>query len=600
MSGYHLLWENPPVRYRIYRVCSINEALSTDEEVIIRAVVVLAFTTDKGQLILTVEDDTGTLKVVFYGYTNYHLRMCKQGAVVYLAGRIKNEQMQHPAILKEPPESSVILKPVYRKGIKGQSIKRALARFIPDGYEILPREITEDWGIPDLRECFRMVHLPRTPEEAEWGRWCLALREACMEMLKYSNRPEAGSRGYVITGCADEAVDYLQKKTGYTLTPSQIRVIGEIFDDLSSPYAMRRILSGDVGTGKTLVAAAAIYGTVSGGFRVLYICPTEVLAVQTYYTLARLFAGVAFVELSTSARKMRKSGKLPDVIVGTHSLLYENFDGWNVGLVVIDEQHRFGVRQKEQLIYDRYCNMLEISATPIPRTISLMLEGLVSFSRLEDCPYRRRVETQLIFARSEEFKQKRKEILDTVHREVESGNQVLIIHPSVSSSRRGIPVLAGYRYWKRKYGLAVEVLHGKMKDKAEVIQRFRRGETRILVSTTAAEVGIDVDNLTVCVVSGAERFGLTQLHQIRGRVGRRGQRGYFYMIARSKSDRTAKRLEVLCRTEDGLKIAEEDARLRGVGRISDVYQAGHFFRYLRLEDVEIFNIVKRYICRGMK
>lgn len=591
---FHLLWENPPKRYSTFRLCSIEEARQAGEPVIIRAVVVTAFTTSKGQLVLTVEDETGTLKVVFYRYSNYHLSVCREGHVVYLAGRIRGSQMDHPEILKEPPAAGLILKPVYGKGVRKAAITRALKRFRPDGYEVLPEEIRKDWGIPDLGECFRMVHRPASPEEVEWGRWCLALREAYTEMLKYSGRGEFSSSGYVINGI-DEAVEFVRTRTGFEPTPSQTKAIREIFSDLESGRAMRRVLAGDVGTGKTLVAAAAIYGAVRSGYRVLYICPTEVLAVQTYYTLARMFAGKAFVDLDTSARKMRRSGDLPDVVVGTHALLYENFDGWNVGLVVVDEQHRFGVRQKEQLIYDRNCNLLEISATPVPRTVSLMLEGLISFSHLEDRPYPRRVETELIFAADGDFEQKRKKILALVEGEFKAGNQVLIIYPSVSSRKCGIPVVAGYEYWQRRFGSTVGMLHGRMKDKAEVIQRFRRGDIRILVSTTAAEVGIDIDNLTVCVVSGAERFGLTQLHQIRGRVGRRGQRGYFFMIARSRGAASAARLAVLCRTDDGLKIAEQDARMRGTGKISDVFQAGHYFRYLSLDDIEIFNIIRRYI-----
>ena len=377
------------------------------------------------------------------------------------------------------------------------------------------------------------------------------------------------------------------KELPFSLTTAQQRCTQEILDDMASGRPMNRLVQGDVGSGKTMCAAAAAWAACAAGYQTAFMAPTEILAEQHFRTLSPLFSRLGFhVSLLTgSMTKGQKETVLQalaqgttDFVVGTHALLSSQVSFQNLGLVIADEQHRFGVEQRAALAdKGNYPHMLIMSATPIPRTLALMLYGDLDVSILDELPPGRQpVDT---FAVGENMRQR---IYRFIRKQVEAGRQVYIVCPMVEQSEAEDSERKAAAQYARNLqehvfpDLRIDYIHGRMKpaEKEEIMKDFRAGKTHILVATTVIEVGVDVSNATLMVIENADRFGLSQLHQLRGRVGRGGEKSYCILVSNENEENARKRLSVMCKTNSGFEIAEEDLKLRGPGDFFGARQHG--------------------------
>lgn len=381
----------------------------------------------------------------------------------------------------------------------------------------------------------------------------------------------------------------------FTLTPAQEKVIAQIFRDMESEKPMNRLLQGDVGSGKTVVAAAALVKTVDSGYQGAMMAPTEILAEQHYLTLQEFFwplgIKVALLTGSLSRREKEnylrglKSGEY-DIAIGTHALIQDEVEFARLGLVVIDEQHRFGVHQRARLRNKGYNpDVLVMTATPIPRTLALTVYGDLDLSVIDQLPPgRKEVKTYWVTPAQ------RGKVYKFLRQQLEAGRQAYLVCPLIEESEK-LEVEAATRKVKEVEAVfgdfRVGLLHGRMKaeEKEEIMQRFRAGEVDILVATTVIEVGVNVPNATVMIIEDADRFGLAQLHQLRGRVGRGEHQSYCIMIADPKTDEGRARMQVMTATSNGFVIAEEDLKIRGPGELMGTRQSG-------LPDLKIADLIR--------
>lgn len=452
--------------------------------------------------------------------------------------------------------------------------------------EVLPEDMLKQYRFPRAGDALRALHFPSGPDELERARRRLAFEELFLMQLGVVSfkRQNSLAKGYSHKP-DPPLVDQLVASLPFRLTGAQKRVWDEIRRDMESPYPMNRLLQGDVGSGKTVIAAMAIAKCVQSGYQAALMAPTEILAEQHFATLSRFLGplGVRVCLLTSSTPPKERSEILNglaegsvDVAVGTHSLLEEDVIFRELALAVTDEQHRFGVRQRAKLMAKGASpDTLVMTATPIPRTLAMTLYGDLDVSVLDEMPPGRRPVETAWFPPS-----KRGQIYRWVREQVLRGEQAYVVCPLVEESEN-IEAAAAVELadeLKKKWLSDVEIgiLHGKMKpaEKREVLAGFKEGRVSVLVSTTVVEVGIDVPNATILVVEGAERFGLAELHQLRGRVGRGSKQSYCLLVADPKSDVARARLEVLTRTHSGFEIAEEDLRLRGPGEFLGTRQHG--------------------------
>ena len=458
-----------------------------------------------------------------------------------------------------------------------------------DEEEYLPPELRERLGLPGLQEAFRRLHRPRSLDETEPGRRRLAFDEFFFLQLVQAlarYRQTEVEPGIVHTR-TNELIRPLHESLPFELTGAQARVLREIYGDMASPRRMNRFLQGDVGAGKTLVALFAMLLSVEGGRQGALMAPTELLAEQHHLKLQELLEPleipVALLTGSVTGRAREelleglREGRTP-LVVGTHALIQEGVEFRNLGLVVVDEQHRFGVRQRMALVEEAEKgprpDVLVMSATPIPRSLALTLYGDLELSVLDELPPGRRPVRTLL-----RYPSGRQEVYAGIRKELEAGRQGYIVYPLVEESEKTDLRAATQEYERlarevfpeRRLGL----LHGQLpaEEKEAVMRAFRDGELDLLVSTTVIEVGIDVPNATVMVIEHAERFGLSQLHQLRGRVGRGAEASWCVLIA-EPGEMARERLEVFAATNDGFEIARADLRIRGQGDLFGSQQHG--------------------------
>ncbi len=440
-------------------------------------------------------------------------------------------------------------------------------------------------------EAIRQLHFPDSLEKTSDARERLAFEELITLQIQLRERRVRLSK----LGAAPEihADDRLNreflKRLPFDLTGSQKEVLKEVRDDMESKIPMRRLLQGDVGSGKTVVAVCSMLMVLECGKTAVLMAPTEILAMQHFETLStwmeplgirvNLFTGSMKSDLSQPGQEglALEGGKarLPDIYVGTHALLEEGVDVGELGLVIIDEQHKFGVAQREALVRKgRYPHLLIMTATPIPRTLGLTLYGDLDVSVISELPAGRgEVRT---FVRGRERMPK---VIQFVKEKLEEGRQAYFVYPRVEDTGQDDVKAVTGEFEQLAEAFAphpVGLLHGRLKseDKEAVMARFKQGDLKVLVATTVIEVGVDVPNATIMVVEDAERFGLAQLHQLRGRIGRGSHEGWMILIAQAKTEDSIQRLEVMCRTSDGFEIAEEDLRLRGPGEMLGRSQSG--------------------------
>ena len=548
---------------------------------------------------LHLKDVTGTLKVIWYRMPFLRNTLAKGGTLV-LRGRIvrkKNEiVMEHPEIFypsSKYEEKRDTMLPVYSltAGLTNNSVIKAVKQalsFLDDEQDILPEELRLKYSFPKYEEAIYAMHFPREKEDFVRARKRFVFEEFLLFILSLRRMKESENRSENPFHFADRPeIEQFLGALPYHLTNAQEKVWTEIKSDMQSENVMSRLVQGDVGSGKTIIAFLALLLSALNGYQGALMAPTEVLAVQHYENISEMLEKYKIplqAELLTGSMTMSQKKKAyariesgeAAIIIGTHALIQEKVLYRNLALVVTDEQHRFGVRQRETLAQKgKTPHILVMSATPIPRTLAIILYGDLDISIINEMPKNRLpikncvVNTEY---REKAYRFMRKQVLE--------GRQCYVICPMVeeSESLDAENVIDYSQMLAEELGDGIHVgcLHGKMKqkEKDEIMSAFGKNEIQILVSTTVVEVGIDVPNATVMLIENAERFGLAQLHQLRGRVGRGGYQSYCIFMSASKSDETKERLEILNRSNDGFFIAGEDLRLRGPGDLFGIRQSG--------------------------
>jgi ATP-dependent DNA helicase RecG len=550
------------------------------------------------------DDGSGVLELVWYNqpYMKDTLNKLRNSQIVAY-GIVKESpyglQMETPEWEDLPdgadPDSLLSVNrivPIYplTEGIRQKRMRQIIWNAVQYAHlapEILPRSVRERLGLMPIQQALQQIHFPDDEQMIEPARQRLVFEEFFLMQLgvgmqRLRTRQE---RGIAMRIDADRLNEMLHRIVPFELTNAQKRVIHEIWNDMAQPHPMNRLLQGDVGSGKTIVAAAAILAAVDNQYQAAIMAPTEILAEQHYINLHRLFQPLGIsVELLVGrlsnkqrqqARERIATGR-GMVAVGTHALIQEGVSFARLGLAIVDEQHRFGVLQRAALRDKGIMpHVLVMTATPIPRTLTLTLYGELDVSVIDELPPGRKP-VRTYWKTPEE----RLKVYAGVRKLVEQGRQAYVICPLIDESDklqvRAAEQMAEHLQKDVFPDLRVGLLHGRMKpaEKEAVMEAFRAGELDILVSTTVIEVGVDVPNAAVIVIEDADRFGLAQLHQLRGRVGRSEHQSYCVLIADPKSEEGQRRMEIMTRTNNGFLIAEEDLRIRGPGEIYGTRQSG--------------------------
>jgi ATP-dependent DNA helicase RecG len=457
--------------------------------------------------------------------------------------------------------------------------------------ETLPAYLLSKYKLMDLHESLHKIHFPANPDELEKARYRLKFEELFyiqLNLLRFKINRNLRYKGFVFSSVGDNFNNFYYNNLPFTLTDAQKRVMKEIRKDLGSGKQMNRLLQGDVGSGKTLVALMSMLIAIDNGFQACIMAPTEILASQHYQTIRTLLSGIdiKICLLTGSSKKASRksiSESLLDsslnILIGTHALLEENVQFRNLGLVIIDEQHRFGVAQRARL-WQKNLNpphILVMTATPIPRTLAMTLYGDLDVSVIDELPPGRVPIKTMHFTDSE-----RNKVFGFIRNQISEHRQIYFVYPLIKESETmdykdledGWDTISRV-FPAPKY--CISIVHGKMTpaNKEISMKLFKDGVAHILIATTVIEVGVDIPNATVMVIESAERFGLSQLHQLRGRVGRGADQSYCILMSSDKLSReAAKRIEVMIRTNDGFEIAETDLQLRGPGDIEGTQQSG--------------------------
>lgn len=548
---------------------------------------------------LYVKDLTGTIKVIWFRMPFLRNTLAKAG-VITLRGRVVRKRdglvMEHPEIFypsEKYKEKLNTLQPIYglTAGLSNNVVSKAVKQAL-DGLdltrEFLPDKIRMRYGLAEYNFAIRGIHFPEDKEVFYHARERLVFDEFLAFILtlqKLKDKNEKLENEYVISKKTE--VEEFIRRLPYRLTNAQRKVWEEIASDMASVTTMSRLVQGDVGSGKTIVAVLALLNTAWNGYQGAMMAPTEVLARQHYESITRLFEEYDIrikVELLTGSMTAKEKRRAYDriecgyakIIIGTHALIQDRVNYDCLALVVTDEQHRFGVKQRETFAKKgRVPHVLVMSATPIPRTLAIILYGDLDISVIDELPANRLPIKNCVVDTSY-----RKTAYSFMRKQVAEGRQCYIICPMVEESEHleveNVIDYASALQEEMGEEINVSYLHGKMKqtEKDDIMERFGKNEIQILVSTTVIEVGIDVPNATVMMIENSERFGLAQLHQLRGRVGRGKYQSYCIFMTGSKSKETKERLDILNKSNDGFKIASEDLRLRGPGDLFGIRQSG--------------------------
>lgn len=548
---------------------------------------------------LHVKDLTGTLRVIWFRMPFLRTTLAGGGAIT-LRGRIVRRKdalvMEHPEIFypsAKYEEKLHTLQPVYglTAGLTNNAVVKAVKQVFDNlnlASETLPEEIRLKYGLAEYNYALRGIHFPEDKERFYHARNRLVFEEFLefiLALRKLKEGSEKLKNEYVMEKPCE--VGQFMAALPFKLTGAQKRVWEEISKDLASDTVMSRLVQGDVGSGKTIVAVLALMTAALNGYQGAMMAPTEVLARQHYESMTKLFEEhglpiktVLLTGSMTAKEKRRAYDRiecgLAKIIVGTHALIQGAVNYDNLALVITDEQHRFGVKQREAFVQKGGApHVLVMSATPIPRTLAIILYGDLDISVIDELPANRFPIKNCVVDTGY-----RKTAYAFMKKQIDEGRQCYVICPMVEESESlEVENVTDYAASLREElgeGIVVDYLHGKMKQKEKdaVMDRFSRRESHVLVSTTVIEVGIDVPNATVMMIENSERFGLAQLHQLRGRVGRGKHQSYCIFMSGSKAKETRERLDILNKTNDGFKIASEDLRLRGPGDLFGIRQSG--------------------------
>ena len=556
-----------------------------------------------------VKDETGWIEVVFFNKV-YLKKVIVSGQRVMINGEIKKTykglQVVNPILEKvdsDEEDSRRGIVPIYpsTEGLSQNEIikiQKNVVELVKDSIEeYLPNEIIKKYRLCDIKFAIENIHFPRSVQSLKIAKYRLVFEEFFFLQLgllkiKKSNFNEKKSVALINSSGIKEFI----QKLPFTLTPAQEDVLKEICEDLEKDIPMNRLVQGDVGSGKTIVAIISLLKAVINGYQGAFMAPTEILAEQHYMSLTELLEplGIKIGLLVGSLSKGEKNKVLKEVesgeiniVVGTHALIQEGVNFCNLSLVITDEQHRFGVRQRAILASKgQNPHILVMTATPIPRTLALILYGDLDISIIDHLPPgRKSIKT---YSRTSN---KRNQIYNFVKGQLDQGRQAYVVCPLVDESEtidaQSATEIARELSYNLLNGYKVELLHGKMlpREKEEIMGNFKKGLIDTLVSTTVIEVGVNVPNATIMVVENAERFGLAQLHQLRGRVGRGNHQSYCILINNSRTEISKERMDIMEKTTDGFIISEKDLKLRGPGEFFGTRQHG-------LPELKVANLFK--------
>ena len=568
------------------------------------------------RLVAHFSDGTGVVDLVWFQGIKYLIGKYKAheeyivfGKPTIFNGRIN---IAHPDIdpAKDLTLSAMGLQPYYnttekmkRAGLNSHALEKlmsnAFALLQGPLLETLSPKVVEENHLMSLDEAIRNIHFPQNPEKLRRAQYRLKFEELFyvqLNILRYTKDRQRKYRGLVFERVGEVFNTFYSQNLPFQLTGAQKRVIKEIRKDMGSGRQMNRLLQGDVGSGKTLVALMSMLIALDNGFQACMMAPTEILAAQHYETIKQFLFGMNVrVELLMGSIKGKKREEIlkgllageVQILIGTHAVLEDTVGFSSLGMVVIDEQHRFGVAQRAKLWSKntRPPHVLVMTATPIPRTLAMTLYGDLDVSVIDELPPGRKP-IQTIH----QFDNRRASLYAGIRKQINEGRQIYIVYPLIKESEKiDIKNLEeGYEHICAEFPeCQVSKVHGQMKpaEKDAEMQRFVNGETQIMVATTVIEVGVNVPNASVMVIENAERFGLSQLHQLRGRVGRGADQSYCILVTSYKlSEETRKRLEIMVQTNDGFEIAEADLKLRGPGDLEGTQQSGVAFD-LKIADI---------------
>lgn len=560
------------------------------------------------RLTSSITDDTGRIELIWFKGITYIAPTLVTGAEYMAFGKVASYKgrynIAHPELerIQTGQEPDTYIQPVYpsteklsKRGLSSKGIEKIIENILLQARhqveETLPEHLLVSLKLMNKRDALYAIHRPRSQEEVKHARRRLKFEELFYVQLELLLKKELRSSqmpGFVFENVAEAFRTFYEQHLPFELTGAQKRVLKEIRRDLRSGIQMNRLLQGDVGSGKTVVAALSALIAIDNGFQVAIMAPTEILASQHFETFSAYFADMPInVNLLTGSSKTAKrraidaacrSGEL-HVLIGTHALLEDKVVFHNLGLAIIDEQHRFGVAQRAKLWKKntRPPHILVMTATPIPRTLAMTLYGDLDVSVIDELPPGRKpVQTSHVFDSA------RIKVFAFMEDQIKRGRQIYVVYPLIeeSSTLDLKDLMDGYESISRRFPIPdyqISIVHGKMKsaDKEWEMGRFARGETHIMVATTVIEVGVNVPNASVMIIESAQRFGLSQLHQLRGRVGRGADQSYCILITDQKlSADGRKRVKTMTETNDGFKIAEVDLELRGPGDLMGTQQSG--------------------------
>ena len=596
-------------RSRFYKVSELSDS-ALEVQLVGKITTLRTVAQKKGsRLVATFADETGTMELVWFRGAKWVKESLKSNVPYVIFGRVNSFKgvfsMPHPEMeLLSDFKKSLrgAMQPVYpsteklgSKGVTNRVVQKLMVQLFKDSgghfRETLSPELRSRYALVGKSDAMFNIHFPKSQEHLKRARFRLKFEELFFIQLQLVVKKltrQMKNKGYVFEQVGEHFNTFYSDHLPFDLTGAQKKVLKEIRKDFATGAQMNRLLQGDVGSGKTIVAVLAMLLAIDNNYQAAFIAPTEILAQQHYNAVAELLEPmdlkVGLLTGSTTAAERRtlhselESGAL-NILIGTHALFEDRVNFSNLGLAIIDEQHRFGVAQRAKMWKKNVLppHILVMTATPIPRTLAMSVYGDLDISVIDELPPGRK-EIRTIHR----FDSNRLSVFRFLREEIAKGRQVYVVYPLIQESEQldYKDLMDGYESISREFPLPeyrISIVHGKMKsaDKDYEMQRFVRGETQILVATTVIEVGVNVPNASVMLIESAERFGLSQLHQLRGRVGRGAEQSFCILLSGQKlSDDAKTRLQTMVETNDGFRIAEVDLRLRGPGDLMGTQQSG--------------------------